>query len=101
MDGALALFNAVLLEPVESHIYCFASLLVESSTEDALAYFIVGGDWCWWLLMVQEFEGLADGAAFLAPLVGCANLCFSGGGNNWLDDVGDDMEGSVEGRLLL
>ena len=100
MDGVLPLFNAI-LEPIISHVDGLASLLFEGAIEDALAYLIVGDDGGCRLWVAEEFQSYSDWAAFLATLIGCSHFCFRGRGNNRFNDVSDDMQVTIQRRIVL
>lgn len=90
------MLNAI-LEPVESHVYCFASFLFYGVAEDAFDSANASAEWGAIAgLGVAELDaGCVEGDKFVGTVVGCGDFRLSSRANDHFEDGGNGDEESI------
>ena len=92
----LALADAV-ANPIKAHVECFGSFLFDRVVGDSRGGTVVGLNGSGRLGMTKFFETHADRACFFAVVEEGSKLSFGGTGNDFAQDLAEDVDGTVGG----
>jgi hypothetical protein len=81
--------------PIETHVHCTRTPLVDRRVDDAVGGGIVGLYGRWWLGMAYFDESGAENISGLAVDVEGANFSFSGGGHDVVKDAAFGMDTAI------
>ena len=84
--------------PVESHIDCFAPLLLDGVVGYPSGTKIVGDDWSRWLRVAEVNESSADGGGFAGVEEECSEFRFAGRRHYVFEYGTQNVYGSITGR---
>ena len=88
-----------ILDPIEARVDSFGALLFNGVVSKAFGGGVVTKDRSCWLGIPQFSQGCANRYGLLPIDKSISNFGFSRGGHDVANDIGDGIDGSVEGRV--
>ena len=95
VDVELALFDAV-EKPIETHVDCLRAILSDGGVHDTVCGDVVGVHGCRGLWVAEFNEGDTHWYCLLCAVEKRANLCSQYRGEDVLEDLYDDTNGTVD-----
>ena len=97
VDEKVSLLDAI-SDPIKTHIHGFGAALFDGVVADAGGTSVVGLNWSGWLRMAHVFEDGAEHCGFFAIVEQGGKFSFGSGREDWDEDRGVDVDGSVGRR---